>query len=315
LARGGDVARRFAPAISGMVIEMINYGIDGRVAVVTGINNPLGIGAAISRALIDQGVSVFGTYYRGEAPGSPGQDALGGVPGLDLYRALDSLDASLVLDDLSSAGGNAVAVEVDLSDKATPGEVMDAAEREFGPVEMIILNAAVDIPDTLLPADMAVDLKEGGGLDSAPFDPDAHDRHFHVNVRSAALFMQEMARRNHADRRDWGRVVTISTDASANFPAQISYASSKHAVESLTRSAASELGQFGITVNCVSPGPVQTGYIPPGHEERIAVNTPVGRDGWPEEVADVVAFLCSEQARHVTGQLIYVGGGHKMPGP
>ncbi len=181
-----------------MVIEMISYGIDGKVAVVTGINNPLGIGAAISRALIDHGVSVFGTYHRGEAPENPGQDALEGVPGLDLYRALDSLDASLVLDDLRLEGGKAVAVEVDLSDKAAPGEVMDAAEREFGPVDMIVLNAAVDVPDTLIPASMADGLKEGGGLDSAPFNADAHDRHFHVNVRAAALFMQEMAGRNHA---------------------------------------------------------------------------------------------------------------------
>lgn len=296
-----------------MVIEVISYGIDGKVAVVTGINNPLGIGAAISRALIDQGVSVFGTYYRGEAPETPGQDALDGVPGIDLYRALDSLDASLVLSDLKSAGGKAVVVEVDLSDKAAPAEVMDAAELEFGPVDLIVLNAAVDVPDTLIPANMADGLKEGGGLDSAPFNPDVHDRHFHVNVRAAALFMQEMARRNHAGGRKWGRIVTISTDASANFPAQISYASSKHAVESLTRSAASELGQLGITVNCLSPGPIQTGYIPPDHDERIAADTPVGRDGWPEEVADVVTFLCSEQARHVTGQLVYVGGGHKMP--
>ena len=68
-----------------------------------------------------------------------------------------------------------------------------------------------------------------------------------------------------------------------------------------------------LTVNVVAPGPVQTGYIEPENEKVIAKSTPLGRVGKPEDVTDVTVFLCSEQARWLTGQLLYVGGGHRIP--
>jgi 3-oxoacyl-[acyl-carrier protein] reductase len=83
-------------------------------------------------------------------------------------------------------------------------------------------------------------------------------------------------------------------------------------IESYSRSAAAEMGRYGITVNVVAPGPIQTGYIPPAMEADVAAGTPLGRVGTPEDVANVVVFLASEQARWVTGQLIYVGGGWRM---
>jgi 3-oxoacyl-[acyl-carrier protein] reductase len=94
--------------------------------------------------------------------------------------------------------------------------------------------------------------------------------------------------------------------------ANVSYAASKHAIESYSRSAAAELGKYGITVNIIAPGPVQTGYIPPEAEAEIAAGTPLGRVGQPDDVAGVIVFLASEQARWMTGQLLYVGGGWRM---
>lgn len=111
----------------------------------------------------------------------------------------------------------------------------------------------------------------------------------------------------------WGRIVNLSTDGASGFAGEISYGASKHALESYSRAAADELGPFGITANIVAPGPIQTGYITPEVERREAARTPLGRVGQPEDVADVVVFLASEQARWVTGQLLYVGGGHAMP--
>ncbi len=105
----------------------------------------------------------------------------------------------------------------------------------------------------------------------------------------------------------------MSTDGASGFSGEISYGASKHALESYSRAAASELSRFGITVNVVSPGPVQTGYIAPELEARLASEIPLGRVGQPEDVADVIVLLASEQARGVTGQLLYVGGGHVMP--
>lgn len=84
-------------------------------------------------------------------------------------------------------------------------------------------------------------------------------------------------------------------------------------MESFSRAAAAELGSLGITVNLVALGPIQTGWIPPDHEQSIADRTPLGRVGIPEDVADVIVFLASHQARWLTGQLLYVGGGFRMP--
>jgi 3-oxoacyl-[acyl-carrier protein] reductase len=72
------------------------------------------------------------------------------------------------------------------------------------------------------------------------------------------------------------------------------------------------MGEYGITVNIVAPGPIQTGYITPDFETDIAKKTPLGRVGKPEDVADVIVFLASEQAHWLTGQLLYVGGGWRM---
>ena len=87
---------------------------------------------------------------------------------------------------------------------------------------------------------------------------------------------------------------------------------SKYAIESYSRAAANEFGRLGITVNIIAPGPIQTGYISAEMEKGVPLSIPLGHLGQPEDVADVIVFLASEQARWVTGQLIYVGGGHMM---
>jgi 3-oxoacyl-[acyl-carrier protein] reductase len=122
----------------------------------------------------------------------------------------------------------------------------------------------------------------------------------------------EFARRHIARGARWGRIVNVSTAGAERFPSEISYGASKYALESYTRSAAMELGKFGINVNVVSPGPVQTGWITAELERAILPTIPLGRTGNPEDVADVIVFLASHQARWVTGQRIYVGGGHGM---
>jgi 3-oxoacyl-[acyl-carrier protein] reductase len=124
--------------------------------------------------------------------------------------------------------------------------------------------------------------------------------------------MAEFARRHIARARRWGRIINVSTDGAAGFPSEVSYWASKHALESYSRAAACELGPYGITVNIVSPGPIQTGWMSPELEAKVVPAIPLGRIGQPEDVADVIVFLASEQGRWLTGQLLYAGGGNRM---
>jgi 3-oxoacyl-[acyl-carrier protein] reductase len=124
--------------------------------------------------------------------------------------------------------------------------------------------------------------------------------------------MCRFADRIIAKRKGWGRIVNISADCSWGAPMEISYRASKYALESYSRSAAAELGPYGITVSVVSPGPVQSGYIPSQAEEELRRDIPLKRIGRPADIANAVVFFASEQASWITGQLLLVHGGHRM---
>ena len=193
--------------------------------------------------------------------------------------------------------------------------LFDRAEAAVGPVDVLVNNAAHCVVETLIPPEdlTTKDRAKAHSRTLATITVESHDQHFAVNSRAVALMMAEYARR-HADRgATWGRVINISTDAASCYPGNVTYAASKYALESYSHSAAAELARYGITVNIVAPGPTQTGYIPPESEPRVTAGIPLGRLGEPEDVADVIIFLASEQARWLTGQKLYAGGGKKMP--
>ncbi len=296
---------------------MIDPGLKGKVVLVSGGNNPRGIGAATAKAFAAQGAAVFIQFFRQGAPGIE-PDALVKRQDYseDWYRAAQTLTADSVVQAIRASGGRAEAWEADLSDTAVVPQLFDRAEQALGPVEVLVNNAALDEPDTFLPVKSAEHGDRclfGLGPTMATLTAASHDRHFAVNSRAVALLMGEFARRHAARAARWGRIINISTDGAACFPNEISYGASKHALESYSRAAASELGPYGITVNVASLGPIQTGWMPPDLAEKVMPTIPLGRLGEPEDVADVIVFLASEQARWLTGQLIYVGGGHQMP--
>lgn len=282
---------------------MIDSGLAGRTALVTGGNH--GIGAATAKALASQGASVFIQYLRVTPPVS-------GATANDLNRAKT---AERVVSAIRQRGGQAACIELDLSEPSNIPTLLDHAEAEIGPVEILVNNAAYSKPDTFVPntSDLTNSLPTLWNEDPiAPIDVTSIDRHFAVNTRAVALLMMEFARRHVSRSASWGRIVNISTDGAFKFPSEASYGASKFAMESYSRSAAAELAQYGITVNVVSPGPTQTGWITPEHEEIAVRETPLGRLGLPEDVADVIVFLASQQARWLTGQVLFAGGGHKM---
>lgn len=287
---------------------MIDPQLTGKVAIVTGANH--GIGAATAQALAVQGVRLFLSYFHEPVAYTPTELAQAKTAGTGsdaLYRAMQQQPAETVVDAIRAAGGEAIAWPADLGGAAAIPQLFDRCEAVLGPPDILVANHTFCVPETFDPALVTAD--EGGiFLPSA----DVIDRHFAVNSRAVALLMHEFTQRYLARGAQWGRIITVSTDAAHAHTANISYAASKHAIESYSRSAAAELGKYGITVNIVAPGPIQTGYITPASEAVINEGTPLGRLGTPEDVADVIVFLASEQARWLTGQLLYVGGGWRM---
>ncbi|HZL95833.1 MAG TPA: SDR family oxidoreductase [Vicinamibacterales bacterium] len=282
---------------------MINPGLRGRSVLVTGTNNRLGIGAAIALAFARLGATLFLHHHR--TPLDHGSEA-------NVYRQQQANSADEILRSIRDIGGSAAAYEADFTDTAAVASMLDAAERFCGSVDVLVNNAATWSADTFLPS------RESRGnpfielwTDPSPaLSAEPASRQLVVNALSPALLMTEFARRHVTRRAAWGRIVNISTAGSECFPSEASYGASKHALESYTRTAARELGQFGITVNALALGPVQTGWITPSLERALLPTLALSRIGTPDDVADVVVFLASEQARWVTGQKISVDGGH-----
>ncbi len=284
---------------------MIDPALDGRVVLVTGANH--GIGAATARAFASQGCRVCIGYLRPPTTYSSEElanAAASGIGGDVLYRAQQQQVADALVDEIRSSGGSAAALEADLANPDNIPRLFDFSEGEVGPVEILVANHTHSVQETFDPSRVAA----GVQLTSA----DSIDDHFAVNARAYALLMAEYTERFLARGATWGRIVNLSTDAAHAHPEHVSYAASKHAIESYSRSAATALGKYGITVNIVAPGPIQTGYITPEADAHFSRRTPLGRIGQPEDVADVIVFLASEQAHWLTGQLLYVGGGVRM---
>lgn len=321
---------------------MIDPGLSGKVVLITGCNNPHGIGAATAAAFATQGASVFLHGYRSRQPSSSGSSREAAEPdtfGLPFHYAMQARATAEVVETIQRRGGSAEWWEANLADAAAIPELFERAARSFGHIDVLVNNAADYEADTFVPSspangesrDEAGSTREGSregegpgggpggggelwtdGPVSLTISARTHDRHFAVNTRAAVLLMSEFARRLVLAGRQWGRIINLSADWSWGSPGEVSYRASKHALESYTRSAAAELGPLGVTVNAVSPGPVQTGYIAPEVEKTLAGSIALRRIGQPSEVADVIVFLASEQARWVTGQVLTVHGGHRM---
>jgi 3-oxoacyl-[acyl-carrier protein] reductase len=222
-----------------------------------------------------------------------------------MYHAFRTHSAQHLVDGAAATGHTLVAKELDLRlGQAAAVELFDAVEKQLGPADVLV-NSAAQYADT----DTTESVSEHD-----------FDETFRVNTRATLLLTQEFARRFRARARaagadataTHGRVINLSTDAAPAFAGQVTYGASKAAIEALTRSAAVELGTAGITVNAVAPGPVQTSYISPDAERRLAPEIPLGRIGTPEDIARVIVFLASEHAGWITGQVLRVDGGHSL---
>jgi 3-oxoacyl-[acyl-carrier protein] reductase len=294
---------------------MLDTGLKDKVVIVTGGNH--GIGAATAVAFAREGARVFITYLRLSPSGYGGVDEeeakKAARQGREYYYQTLTRSADSVVQAIRDAGGTAMSWEADLADPKNIPELFDWAEKAFGRVDVLVNNAAFDQFDTFIPEkeraekDLFI-----GEYPMKTISADSIDRHFAVNSRAVALLMSEFATRHRRRKAGWGRIINISTDGAYAHPSNVSYGASKLAMESYTRAAAYELGPFGITVNAVSPGAVQTGWMPSEVEESLGKSYPLRRVGRPEDIAQAVVFFASKQADWISGQVLHVGGGNRM---
>jgi 3-oxoacyl-[acyl-carrier protein] reductase len=267
------------------------YDLEGRVALITGANH--GIGAATARALADCGARVLVSYLRLAEP------AESGLP--EAYRRNRARGAEDVLASIRSRGGRAESLEADLADAAAPARLFDHAEAELGPVEILVNNATGWLADTFAGAE-----RDFRGFELARVSAATHDRQFSVDARGAALMISEFARRHVARRASWGRIIGLTSGGPLGFPGEVSYGAAKAALENYTMSAAFELAPFGITANVVHPPVTDTGWVTDAVRAHVERRPDLIHVVEPEEVAQVIAFLCSDQARLVTANVVHL---------
>jgi 3-oxoacyl-[acyl-carrier protein] reductase len=247
--------------------------LDGRVAVVTGAGR--GIGAAEAIKMAEEGASVAVLDLSAEA----GQDTVAAI---------------------KKAGGEAVAIACDVSSAKQVGAAFEEVAHRFGRIDILVNNAGL-LRDNLL----------------FKMSEDDWDKVLDVHLKGSFLCSQAV--QQYMVEQEYGRIIMTSSIVALGNKGQVNYSAAKAGLQAMARTLALELGRFNVTVNAVAPGWIETemtkeaaervGITMEDMKERFAKNIPLRRFGKPEDVANVVAFLASDEASYISGETIYVAGG------
>ena len=241
----------------------------GKVAVVTGASK--GIGAGIARALAAEGAAVVVNYASSKA----GADA--------------------VVSEITNAGGKAIAVQGDVAKADQAAGIIDAAVKEFGRLDVLVNNSGV---------------YEFASIEAT--SEELYRKTFDVNVLGVLLTTQAAV----PHLGEGASVINISSTVTSLFPPESAiYTGTKGAVDAITGVLANELGPRKIRVNAINPGIVETegtntaGFVGSEFFDNIIAQTPLGRSGQPDDIADIAVFLASDDARWLTGEKLTASGG------
>ena len=258
----------------------------GSVALVTGANH--GIGAATAFALAERGADVAVTYWRVEAEDRD-----------DEYQAMRAADGTEVAEAIATLGRRCHAIEADLRDPTTPASLFAEAEDALGPVRVLVHNASGWRKDSFAAGGADV-----VGRQNSPVTPETIDMHFDVDAKAGALLMNEFIARHRDRGDDWGRIVTMTSGEGRQFPGEVSYGAAKAALISYTLSAAAEMASDGVTANVVYPPVTDTGWVDDDVRAFVARDHDHHHIASPREVAEVIAWLCADAGRIVTGNIL-----------
>jgi 3-oxoacyl-[acyl-carrier protein] reductase len=268
---------------------LVPFDLRGHVALVTGANH--GIGAATARVLAAAGASVLLSYLR--------LDAEPNASVTDARTEGRSSHADDVVRRIVESGGRAASIEADLAEDENHGALFDVAEERFGPVDILVNNASGWRADSFSP-----EPRDRLGRVPECVSASTVDQVFAIDARAPALLIAEFARRHIARNATWGRIVGLTSGGPLGFPEEVSYGAAKAAQVNFTMSAAFELADRGITANIVHPPITDTGWITPDVERLVEESPDLFRIASPDEVANVIAFLVSDQAALITANVV-----------
>lgn len=251
----------------------------GQVALVTGASRRAGIGYAICRRLAAYGASVFVHHFTPHDAELPyGAD--------DVAEVLSGVRAAL-----SDPAATVHDISADLGTTTAPADVVNAAVAHFGRLDILVCNQARNGFDGPLSAQT----------------PEMLDAHWAVNTRASLLMARQFGLLGTP-----GRIIFLTSGQNKGpMRGEVAYAASKGALWSITATLADELADQGVTVNAVNPGPVDTGYATGDVHAAVAARFPAGRWGEPDDPARLIAWLTTDEANWITGQVIDTEGGFR----
>ena len=255
----------------------VTTSLEGKTAVVTGVGRKKGIGAAICKELAKAGANIVFTYWNRYDE--------------SMFEELEKNEPMQIYEEIRQLGVQCDCIELDLSRDGELSRLLPFVNQHVGEPDILVNNACYSKNDHF-----------------ETLAADELDKHYLVNVRATVLMSVQFART--FKKKSGGRIINLTSGQSLGpMPGEISYATTKGAIDAFTKTFAAEVAAKGITVNAVNPGPTDTGWMNSAIKEQLLKQFPMGRVGMPEDAARLIKFLASDEAEWITGQILHSEGG------